>query len=38
MKVIRPKALDEGDTSAEVLFSHYTGSVVLYALKLPDGG
>ena len=22
---------------AEVLFSHYTGSVVLYALRLPDG-
>jgi iron(III) transport system ATP-binding protein len=41
--VVRPEAVDlvpvdEGDTSAEVLFSHYTGSVVLYALRLPDGG
>lgn len=41
--VVRPEAVDllpegEGDTPAEVLFSHYTGSVVLYALRLPDGG
>ena len=40
--VVRPEAVDllpegEGDTTAEVLFSHYTGSVVLYALRLPDG-
>ncbi len=39
--VVRPEAVDllpegEGDTTAEVLFSHYTGSVVLYALSLPD--
>ena len=40
--VVRPEAVDvlppgEGDVDAEVLFSHYTGSVVLYALRLPDG-
>jgi iron(III) transport system ATP-binding protein len=40
--LIRPEAVDlvaegEGDLDAEVLFSHYTGSVVLYALSLPTG-
>ncbi|MBC7099607.1 ABC transporter ATP-binding protein [Candidatus Bipolaricaulota bacterium] len=40
--VVRPEAVDilpegEGDCPAEVLFSHYTGSVVLYALQLPGG-
>jgi iron(III) transport system ATP-binding protein len=40
--VIRPEAVDlvtvdEGDINAEVLFSHYTGSVVLYVLCLPTG-
>jgi iron(III) transport system ATP-binding protein len=40
--VVRPEAVDilpegGGDAQAEVLFSHYTGSVVLYALKLPTG-
>jgi iron(III) transport system ATP-binding protein len=40
--VVRPEAVDvigigKGDVDAEILFSHYTGSVVLYALKLPDG-
>ena len=39
--VVRPEAVDvieagQGDVSAEILFSHYTGSVVLYALSLPD--
>lgn len=39
--VVRPEAVDvievdQGDVNAEILFSHYTGSVVLYALKLPD--
>ena len=40
--VVRPEAVDivpagEGDADVEVLFSHYTGSVVLYALRLPTG-
>jgi len=39
--VVRPEAADvvalgEGDVDAEVLFSHWTGPVVLYALMLPD--
>ncbi len=40
--LIRPEAVDlvdvgMGDIDAEVLFSHYTGSVVLYALSLAGG-
>lgn len=40
MVVVRPEAVDlvpadEGDVNAKVLFSHYTGSIVLYALGLP---
>ncbi len=40
--LIRPEAVDlvdveAGDVDAEVLFSHYTGSVVLYALSLSGG-
>jgi len=40
--LVRPEAVDlvadgQGDLTAEVLFSHYTGSVVLYALSLPTG-
>jgi iron(III) transport system ATP-binding protein len=40
--VVRPEAVDLvdvglGDVDASVLFSHYTGSVVLYALSLPNG-
>ena len=40
--VVRPEAVDlvdagDGDIDATVLFSHYTGSVVLYALSLSSG-
>ena len=40
--LIRPEAVDlvdeeQGDLGAKVLFSHYTGSIVLYALALPSG-
>lgn len=39
--VVRPEAVDlvepsEGDVRAIVRFSHYTGSIVLYSLELPD--
>ncbi len=39
--LVRPEAVDvleadQGDVNATILFSHYTGSVVLYALSLPD--
>jgi len=39
--VVRPEAVDlvaasEGDIRAFVRFSHYTGSIVLYSLELPD--
>jgi len=39
--VVRPEAVDlvdpaEGDLEATVGFSHYTGSIVLYSLILPD--
>jgi iron(III) transport system ATP-binding protein len=38
--VVRPEAVDlvpedEGDVNAQVMFSHYTGSLVLYSLSLP---
>ncbi len=38
--VVRPEAVDvveagQGDVDAKILFSHYTGSLVLYALELP---
>jgi iron(III) transport system ATP-binding protein len=40
--VSRPEAVDlvavnEGDVNGEILFSHYTGSIVLYVLSLPSG-
>jgi len=40
--VVRPEAVDlvdpsEGDITATVGFSHYTGSIVLYSLVLADG-
>ena len=39
--VIRPEAMEitgvsEEDTNVEILFSHYTGAVGLYAFSLPD--
>lgn len=40
--VVRPEAVDlvdpsEGDATAHVRFSHYTGSTVMYSLMLVDG-
>jgi len=39
--VVRPEAVDlvaegEGDVDARIAFSHYTGSLVLYSLELPN--
>jgi len=39
--VVRPEAMDlvepsDGDLSATVRFSHYTGSIVTYTMQLPD--
>ena len=39
--MVRPEAVDlvdvgEGDATAHIRFSHYTGSIVLYSLLLAD--
>jgi len=39
--VVRPEAMDivdeqEGDFTATIQFSHYTGSIVVYTMRLPD--
>ena len=39
--VVRPEAMDvvdeqDGDFSATIQFSHYTGSIVVYTMRLPD--
>jgi iron(III) transport system ATP-binding protein len=40
--VVRPEAVDivdtpDGDISATIQFSHYTGSIVIYTMRLEDG-